>query len=168
MGCSKVDTNSTTGPTQAATAPTRPRSKSVLMCRGPNRGKHALRRALARARLIGNRSKMASEKLPAVEDDRGVFVIGHAEFLGTAEAAQGDLARRRLPRRLVGPLPAVMAPAPRRRVLQRRTAIMANARSFGSVCLNFRHIGADLAQVVEPERQPQPCRAANSRSFTHT
>src|SRR5579863_8675387 len=51
-----------------------------------------------------------SEKHAAIEDHRGVVVIGHAQFLGTGEAGEGNLARRRLPRTPICTPPAVLAP----------------------------------------------------------
>jgi hypothetical protein len=61
-----------------------------------------------------------------------------------------------------------MAPGSRRRVLERRPTIVADARSFGIVCLIFGQVGADPAQGIQPERQSHPRRTANSRSFAHT
>src|SRR5690349_819583 len=81
-----------------------------------------------------------SKKDAAVEDDRGVLAIAHPQRLGAGEAAQRDLARRRPPRGLVRPLPAVMGPAPRRElVLERRSVVMADRwRGHARLDASFR------------------------------
>src|SRR5690606_33505212 len=73
----------------------------------------------ARPRLVFARRLLADVDA-GVEDDRLEFAIGHAQRLGAREAAQRDLARRSLPRFLVGAPPAVIGPVADPRILERR------------------------------------------------
>ena len=69
----------------------------------------------------------------AVEDDRSIFPIGHAELLGAREARQRDLPRRRLPGALIGLGPTMVLPA-RPELLKGRTLIVTDAvRSQGKL-----------------------------------
>src|SRR5262249_26023293 len=48
---------------------------------------------------------------PAVQDDRRVRAIAHAQFLSTGEPREGDLAARGFPGPAMGGSPAVPAPS---------------------------------------------------------
>src|SRR5690349_4112489 len=105
-------------------------SKRKAMATGPRS-----RFARERGRMVSARPSRVKlrwcrrglEVNPAIENDRGVLAVGHAQFLRPSEPRERDLAAWRFPGATVGPAPAVAAPADAQ-FLERRPLIMTDAR----------------------------------------
>src|SRR5947209_9614541 len=96
-----------------------------------------------------------------VEDDCRVFAVAHAERLGAREAAEGDLARRRLPGARMRLFPTEMPPPGA--AVERRPAIMANPDDAKGCAAVRRHDRSGSFPPV-PQAKSVPAATRSVRS----